>query len=867
MVRIPENVGQSQFTGGPPNLYTRPTPVDYRGFQQGAARLSAALSAVAEEKANAENETAVLDAYTQASKAKNEYLYHPEKGVYAQQGMNALGSADAFEEEVRLIGENAAAGLNPQARTKFDKMWQRSNLTDHEGILKFQLSQAKQYKADTGNALVDTAVTNAVSGFHDPEIIKRSKSEILGAVLATYRGQSEVVQKEALLKSYSAMHKGIVQRIAAESPARAEEYYKANKDEITGGDHVAITNFLRSHLYRSSVLKQTEQITQTSGSPVRRLYETLAAQDPKGAALMSALTQQESGFRPTIKARNPGNRRLPASERVAVGLTQVLVNTAREISSDLGDGLMEGKSSKEVEKLLENPQLNLRYGTHYLNKQLKRYNGDLEAALIAYNAGPGNADKFLRAGRDYAALPDRKQTEPYVANVLAMFRRNLQGTKYAETAGSLERASVIPAATDAELDSFREVFNPKTAGTALVAPVENGAAQLWDFAPPIVRSSLALSSAGGDLLVSADTAFAKEWVTYNAPTVGLSVSDEGAQVRLTAPSRPETVAPQLHDEYDYDAWIQEADRIEDPTLRSSVMTELAKRHSAMQQAKHQDSAKAKEEAWRLALDGEDIPLELKKQLTPEYLSSIERYQRRSASGGVKTDWAVWLQLRTMSKEQLTEIGDAMLYREKLADPEFKQFVEMIRDARGVGDPSKNGLAGMVRTRTQIVKQTLGKAYKNNPEGEAAINKALDADIEAYYATYGKQPDATQIQTMVDRLLLDAERSVNGWVFGSEDVKLFQMQPGEFLKEPLVSSETEIPLEIRESARVNAKVAIGRDFTQSELLYAYSAALAYKRGAFIDAPDSIKLKLQEMNYPPDTWNTAFAIISQLALGIK
>lgn len=867
MVRIPETVGQTQFTDAPPNLYARPAPVDTSGFQRGASRLTAAISEVQQEKANAQNETAVLDAYTKASKAKNEYLYNPESGIYSKQGSDALGAATSFEEQVRLIGENAASGLTPEAKQKFDKMWQRSNLADHEGILKFQLGEAKRYKADTGNALVDTAITNAVSGFQDPGIVQRSKSEILGAVVSTYQGQSEVVQKEALLKAYSAMHKGIVQRMAVESPAKAEEYYKSNKNEITGGDHVAITNFLREHLYRASVYKQTERITQTAGTPVRKLYETLAGQDPAGAALMSALTQQESGFRPTVKAYNPGNKTTPAAERTAVGLTQVLVGTAREISADLGDGLMEGKTSKQIEALLEDPQLNLRYGTHYLNKQLKKYNGDLEAALIAYNAGPGNADKWLQAGRDYDALPDKKQTEPYVANVLAMFRRNLQGTSYAETAGSLERSSVIPAATDAELESFREVFNPKTAGASLVTSVENGAAQLWEHAPPIVRSSLALSSAGGDLLVSPQTAFSKEWVVYNGPTFGLAVADEGGQVRLSSPARPETVAPQLYDEYDYDQWVEEADKIEDPTLRSSVMTELAKRHSALQQAKHQDEARAKEEAWKLALDGQDIPLDLKKQLTPDYLASIERYQRKTATGNIETDWATWLQLRTMSKEQLSNIGDAMVYREKLADAEFKQFVDMIRDARGVGDPTKNGLAGMVRTRTQIVKQTLGKAYKNNPEGEAAINKALDSDIEAYYATYGKHPDATQIQTMVDRLLLDAERSVNGWIFSGEDVKLYQLQPGEFLHEPLVSSETDIPLENRESARVNAKVFYGRDLTQSELLYAYSAALAFKRGAYIDAPDSIKMKLRDKNYPKDTWNTTFAITSQMILGIK
>jgi len=45
--------------------------------------------------------------------------------------------------------------------------------------------------------------------------------------------------------------------------------------------------------------------------------------------------------------------------------------------------------------------------------------GDLEAAAVAYNAGPGNATKWIEAGRDYSVLPDRAQTEPYAKALVA----------------------------------------------------------------------------------------------------------------------------------------------------------------------------------------------------------------------------------------------------------------------------------------------------------------------------------------------------------------------------------------------------------------------------------------------------------------
>jgi len=60
-------------------------------------------------------------------------------------------------------------------------------------------------------------------------------------------------------------------------------------------------------------------------------------------------------------------------------------------------------------------------GEEYLSAMYRKYGGDIEAALIAYNAGPGNADKWLKSNRDYSVLPKRQETEPYVQKVMARY--------------------------------------------------------------------------------------------------------------------------------------------------------------------------------------------------------------------------------------------------------------------------------------------------------------------------------------------------------------------------------------------------------------------------------------------------------------
>lgn len=116
----------------------------------------------------------------------------------------------------------------------------------------------------------------------------------------------------------------------------------------------------------------------------------------------------------------------------AVGLMQVMPDTAVEIAKKLGDTAFLGLSREQQVEFLKNPENSKRYGTTYLSMMLDKHDGDVEAALVAYNAGPGNADKWLEKGRDYNALPKPEETQPYVQKVFG----NMGAAKLASGKGT-----------------------------------------------------------------------------------------------------------------------------------------------------------------------------------------------------------------------------------------------------------------------------------------------------------------------------------------------------------------------------------------------------------------------------------------------
>jgi soluble lytic murein transglycosylase-like protein len=100
-------------------------------------------------------------------------------------------------------------------------------------------------------------------------------------------------------------------------------------------------------------------------------------------SLLSALIWQESRWNPQA-----------ISPKGAIGLAQLMPATARDLGVNPAD-----------------PVANLNGGARYLRYLLDQFDGDVEKALAAYNAGPGRV-------RSAGGIPRIAETQSYVASIV-----------------------------------------------------------------------------------------------------------------------------------------------------------------------------------------------------------------------------------------------------------------------------------------------------------------------------------------------------------------------------------------------------------------------------------------------------------------
>ncbi len=340
----------------------------------------------------------VMEQYRQGTSELRTTLYDSKNGLYTRTGANADEVFEEAETAADTLKKRLSANLkSDKERQAFERMWDRKSESVKDQAAKHEFTQGKALAAERKMSGLANLQAEAVANYQDADALKHTLDTVRLTIRANPDGISAEGVKRMESEAISSLHVAVIQRLAQDDPGAATDYYLKSKKEVSGADHAAAQQFIRGVARARRARSAVDEIR--NGGVAGNIY--------------AAVQGVESANDPDA-----------VSPKGALGLMQLMPDTARETALAIGMPSVAGMKDKELKTFFATPEgqmANKRIGRTYLNQQIKRFNGDLEAALIAYNAGPGNAQKWLDADRDYDALPKKSETLPYVQKVLKAY--------------------------------------------------------------------------------------------------------------------------------------------------------------------------------------------------------------------------------------------------------------------------------------------------------------------------------------------------------------------------------------------------------------------------------------------------------------
>lgn len=369
---------------------------------------NAALQIV--EKVQQDADTAALvDAESQLSKWKLDTMFNPEQGVYSRKGKNALNITNQtlpeFDKQADAIGNSLT---NERQRARWKEITTRQRQAFDSELNRYEYGERENYYDEADKASLEASQTGALAYYNDPQQVAyyQNKASAVLASAGNRKGLPPEAIELSVQKNNSAIAANVINRLAVDDPMAAQQFYAKNAGYMTPEDQM--------------------QIQKVLGSSVRKRLAYQA-----GDALYATGAFTKDNLKMLVAQAESGGRIDAVSEKGAMGLMQVMEETAKEMAAELG-------IEYNKERLLTDAQYNMAIGGAYLDKMSERYAGSNALAVAAYNAGPGNVDEWLkkygdpRTGEiseaDWIAKIPFEETRNYTGKIISQMEQPEPGS-------------------------------------------------------------------------------------------------------------------------------------------------------------------------------------------------------------------------------------------------------------------------------------------------------------------------------------------------------------------------------------------------------------------------------------------------------
>lgn len=374
--------------------------------------------------------------YMSAMKAKNDIRAKIMDGVYGEGGLfetgvgeNAAGLTDRVTELVQKTYQEEGSKYNGRVQRLLLGDYNENTMNLQRISSSKEMSEREKLVDENYGIALDQAAQNAAMNAGDAQTLSLSMGDVERNVYAygAKKGWSGQQVQAELRKANTSLISGVVSSLIADdrmddafsilvgNRARMDQkeytrlYGMLKKDKDTKDDLTFVKGFYRADgtydwdgARKAAVDKWGPNARRyvaggyggsfTGDSGLDSEIASAAQSENVEAALLAAVASEESGYDQSA-----------VSPVGALGVMQLMPDTAAGLGVDPNDRAQ-----------------NVRGGAKYLRQLLDRYHGNVELAVAAYNAGPGNVGNDETDGH----IPQNGETPDYVARVMENYKAN-----------------------------------------------------------------------------------------------------------------------------------------------------------------------------------------------------------------------------------------------------------------------------------------------------------------------------------------------------------------------------------------------------------------------------------------------------------